>query len=170
MNRHEAISAGPKSIRPNGWQRIGIIASTAWLLFVSSLAAIELFVEPERKGNREFTEIISRPPRYSAGRSDFAIGQMGKQDAIVPSGAAPAASAVLTFIPVDYDPFADLPDAPAHAETPLAAIQAPSVNLAQTQPRLLIGRFVCVAFGPILAVWLSAYLCLWAVRWIAAGF
>jgi len=43
-------------------------------------------------------------------------------------------------------------------------------DLVPVQSKLLISRFVIALLAPVALAWVLAYLCIWAVRWIVAGF
>ena len=114
-------------IRVNGWQRIGVVLSLLWVIFVCGLGGYEYIQGPSDM-------------HYFIGTVKADATSAPAKNSDKPKGGKPR---ILSF-----EEFAGPP-----------AIRT-----------FMFGRFITALIVPLVFGWVIAYLCIFVVRWVAAGF
>jgi hypothetical protein len=143
--------------RLNGWQRIGVVGTAIWFIYVLSLAIIS-FIDP--RPGKPFVEtsaavagycsaykMLPRAVQHKASAEEFLDSSAqseinpGKGDPNLFQQAQPVQSVCAKYVPGTAESYVFMP----------------------------LSALLTALFPPLLA-WISLYALIWAIRWIAAGF
>lgn len=147
-------------MRLNGWNRIGIVLSILWVLFLAGVG----WVSYAKGGGGYFVETIPGQDVSAAlGTPDRCI-QVDPEPPAKPEGEGYSIFEVLQQ--------GGHHDAQGHYCTDAHFIAGEPARVVRTpdQHRFLWPGWLFCAFVPLVMIWVLAYLLAFCFRWIAAGF
>lgn len=139
----------------NGWQRLGVAGSVVWCFLVAAFAVVEYFDQPK---NGVFFVQVNKWDVVSERPITDALPR-GGWDVVAERPVVASKRQV---------------GAPWELDAPVSAGKAPwekdPVVVPLLKHELHAGRLLGFMLVPPLVVWLLAYLAIWTIRWIGAGF
>jgi len=133
----------------NGWQRIGVVLSVLWFIFIITVATTQFFNHPERSA---YVEIIPGKSRLIKGSEPHCTKP------------SPALSFTANEI------------SPAALDQYLAKCGyvngAPDrlLHLTPDHYHFMFGKLAAIAIFPVLIAWCAVYLLIFIAHWVLAGF